>query len=177
MTSAAAGDAGAITVTSASAATSALDRRSVDVGIWSPSPRSRGRGHELYARRGPRWPPPSRGLRARWLRLLRRRNAERRVTRAARLAAEVLHDHLGRGGVLGAGGVAQLHRPRLKVLRRGLELRPLLPDLGFCLRLLRERALREQHRNVLGVESHRLGVDGDSLDVARLELGLGVRPA
>src|SRR5262245_13538890 len=74
------------------------------------------------------------GLLLRWRRrlLLGRRDTERRVTGPARLTSEVLRDGLGRRQVLGAGGVAQLLGLHRVVLRRLLELGPLLPDLGLC---------------------------------------------
>src|SRR3989442_3099546 len=172
MTSAAAGSAKAMPAMTGSATTRATYRRIVDVRMESPLivrlPR---------ASKGAATAPFEHGLRPGWRRLLRRRNAERRVAGAARLPAEVLHHDLGGRRVLGASRVTKLDRPLPHVLCRGVELGPLLPDLGLRLGFVGERALREQHRNVLGVEGHRLGVDGDSLDVTSLHLGLGVGPA
>src|SRR5882724_1880081 len=110
-------------------------------------------------------------------RLLRRGLTERGVARSAGLAAKVLHDVLGELLVLGAGGVAKLLGLGLEVLRRGLELGPLLPDLGLGLGLLGERSLGEQGRNLLSRQGECLGIHRDPFDVAGLRLGLDIRPA
>src|SRR5262249_4001419 len=108
--------------------------------------------------------------------LARRGDAERRVARPARIAAEVLDDLLGEFRVLGARGVPQLLGLGLELLRVGLELAPPLPDLGLGLRLLGQRSLREHRRDVLSVDRERLGAHRDGLDVARLGLRLDIRP-
>src|SRR5438093_304347 len=144
MTSAAAGSAEAMPVTTGSATTRATYRRIVDVRMESPLIVRWPRASE-----GAATAPSERGLRAGRRRLLRRRNAERRVAGAARITTEVFDDRLGRCRILCASRVAELDRPHLKVLRRLLELVPLLPNLGLRLGLVGERALREQHRNVL----------------------------
>src|SRR5438128_1627178 len=119
-TSAAAGSAGAMPTATSSATTTATYRRIVDVRMESPLivrlPR---------ASKGAATAPSEHGLRPGWRRLLRRRNAERRVAGAARLPAEVLHHDLGGRRVLGASRVTQLHRPLPHVLCRGVELGPL----------------------------------------------------
>src|SRR5437773_12511489 len=85
---------------------------------------------------------PSKGLTLAWCR--RRRYAERRVGGAARFAAEVLHERVRSGLVIGLGGVAQLAGLHPHVLGRRLELAPLLPDLFLRGGLALERARREQ---------------------------------
>src|SRR2546428_5631766 len=116
MTSAAAGSAGAMPTATSSATTTATYRRIVDVRMESPLivrlPR---------ASKGAATAPSEHGLRPGWRRLLRRRNAERRVAGAARPPAGVPHHHLrGRRG-LGASRVTEACPPPPPVLCRRVQ--------------------------------------------------------
>src|ERR1051326_4181992 len=110
------------------------------------------------------------------LSLLRRRHAERRVARAARVATEILDDVLRRLRVAGGGGRLEPRTLRLHLLGRRLELRPLLPDLRLGLRLLGHRTRREQRRNLRRVLRDDVGVGGDHGPVAGLGRVLHVLP-
>src|SRR3989442_9518977 len=124
MTSAAAGSAGAMPTATSSATTTATYRRIVDVRMESPLIVRLPRASE-----GAATAPSEHGLRPGWRRLLRRRNAERRVAGGARPPAGVPHPHLrGRRG-LGASRVPQPPRPLPPVPFPRVELGPPLPDL------------------------------------------------
>src|SRR5712691_9552228 len=104
------------------------------------------------------------------------RNAERRMAGAARLTTEVLHERVRRRLVVRLRGVAKLGGLHLVVLRRGLELGPLFPDLFLRGGLAHERARREQRRDLLGVLGHRVGLGGDAGQITGLRLGLRTLP-
>src|SRR5262245_49858975 len=95
-------------------------------GPGRPSPRT-GQGTGRAA--GP-WSPA-------WpLALARRRDAERRVAGAARVATEILDDVLGALRIAGGSGALQTRRLRFHLLGGALELWPLLPDFRLRLRLV-----------------------------------------
>src|SRR5262245_61134332 len=107
--------------------------------------------------------------------LLLGRHAERLVAAAARLTAEILHDGLGGGGVVGLGRVTQLRRPGLEILGGAVELGLALPDLRLGGRLVGvERALGEQRRDLLGGRGELLGIRHQRLDLTGLGLVLDV---
>src|SRR6266508_4544619 len=120
-------------------------------------------------------PPFGLGPRRRGL-LLRRRDAEGRVARSTGVTTERPDRRRHGRGVLRERLIAKRAGAVFEVLRGGLELRPLLPDVGLRLRLVGERALGEQERDPLSVERERLGIHRDTLRVARFDLVLDLRP-
>src|SRR4029434_3068657 len=110
------------------------------------------------------------------LALTRGRHAERRMAGAARVAPEVLDDVLRALPVAAGSGALQTRRLRLHLLGRALELWPLLPDFRLRLRLVGQRALREERRDPGGVLRDDLRVCGNHRPVCGLCIVLDVLP-
>src|SRR5690348_1787907 len=151
------------TMSGSSSTTSTLNSRVIGLAA-SLADKRRGRPTPPCGWHRPR-ETSGRGLR---LRLLRRRLAERSVAGAAGVATEILHDLLRQLLVLGLGRITELLGLDAQVLGVLLELGPLLPDFGLGLRLVGERALGEQARDLLGGQRERLRVHRDGLDVPGL---------
>src|SRR4030095_12484577 len=109
------------------------------------------------------------------LALTRGRHAERRGAEAAARVAPYVLDELLRALPVAAGsGALQTRRLRLHLLGRALELWPLLPDFRLRLRLVGQRALREERRDLGGVLRDDLRVCGNHRPVCGLCIVLDV---